>query len=437
MILGYYNAQNSFNKYLAIKNLSISPTYSNVSLKLIGKTKYKNMFQYLLKLEGKINITDNLIFKDPGFIFLDSRNIKNRILANIEISKMDNTDIFDYFYSQGVYFKITKLEILQDLPNKNTFFENIAQRIGQSFDFYLSYPYNEFMKSLMLNQRDNFPKYLRDIFKDTNTYHIFAISGSHIVIINVILINLLMIIGLRKNLSITLTLITVSLYLLIINFPIPALRSVVFNFCAVLSLFISKRLDLRKLILYISFVFLLIKPDLIRFDLSFILSFIASLSIVIFSEPMFFVFYEKLKLLKLKILLDPLISSISATLLMVPLNFYFWGKFNYLSFVINGIVLLIITLVVFLGIFAIITFWLKPAILILSFLIEKTSQLTINLVTFLDKPQVFKAFFKPNMLFFFIYYSSIIFLIFLWSIYRKNNLIPISKMKKQKRPSLI
>lgn len=413
--LAFIKSVRSFNDYVLAKNRVDTFSFYNINAQIIRSKQFAFQYEYLFWLDQ---------FKTYA-LFQSKEVIKNKaLIINGKLAPLGNDPNFDYYYIQNILFRITDLKIERYKTIKNGNYPNLIflrHKFANSVDFYISYPQNEFLKSILLNERDNFPKYLRNIFKETNTYHIFAISGQHISIFMIIFVHFLSILGLRKRHSLILSSIFIILYVLLVGAPIPALRALLFNLLAIIGFFGSWKIDFRKLLLYIAVLFLFFKPILIKYDLSFIFSFVASLSLIVFSEPLLYFIYLANQKFKLpRFILDPLVSTIAASILIAPLNFYFWHSFNLLGILINIFVLIFIPWILFLAIMIIGIWWSHHLMIIWSFVLEKLVLLVIWLVQTFHKIDVLKFKFSATFWQVIVYYLLTALLLYKWSLYKKR-----------------
>lgn len=156
-------------------------------------------------------------------------------------------------------------------------------------------PLRGLTKALILGERGEVDRGTRDLFVKTGTAHLLAISGLHIGIIAFIFYTitlgllrsseyLLLLLDVRR-LAAILTILPVVLYSMIGGFSIPTQRALLFSLAFLFSLFIGRERDYYNLLALAAFLILLFSP-LSMFQISFQLSFVAVLSILLFSPVM-------------------------------------------------------------------------------------------------------------------------------------------------------
>lgn len=404
----------SFSKYsIAIKNVSIIK-FTDIKPNIIRARRIGFEYEYILWLD-----------QYKTFALLRTKDMieGKPLVMSGKLAPLASEPSFNYYYIQNILFRVVDFVFKDDdIITNNSKFNVLSLRnnLSRVIDFYVSYPQSEFLKSILFNERDNFPKYLRTIFKETNTYHIFAISGQHIAIFTIIFIRLLIIFGLNRKYSLLFSSVFMFIYVLVVGAPIPAVRALLFNFLAVAGFFSSRKIDFKKLLLYIAVVFLFFQPHLIKYDLSFIFSFGSSLGLIIFSEPLSYFLYRRSAEFRLKFIFDSLIGTLAASILIAPLNLYYWHSFNLLGIFINVLVLMLIPFILFLGIMIVWIWWLHSLMLIWSFVLERLVTVVIWLTQILNQVVVLKLSFEPSVWHLTIYYLIVGLLLYGWELYRKK-----------------
>lgn len=195
--------------------------------------------------------------------------------------------------------------------------------LREKFYEYLDHDSAAFMSALILGFQDGISSETRTAFQKTGTAHLIAISGLHLVIVfNIlwIILSILRIQDGRKSLAIILSL---FVYSILTGFNSPVARSFVMLAIYLFADIILKRPDSLSSISLAAILMLLINPfDL--FEISFQLSFLAVLSIIISYK----VFYGLLKFENRNFLLEYTRGGIAISLcsfifLLPPIADYF------------------------------------------------------------------------------------------------------------------
>ncbi len=159
----------------------------------------------------------------------------------------------------------------------------------------LSKDFNEeqgaFLKALFLGERSDMDQDFRDLFLNTGTMHILAVSGFNIGFLSAVLWLLLKPFPLHRNLKLSLTLIAVWAYCLLVGWQAPVVRATLMATVFLLGEMMGRKSDGLNALGLAACVILALNP-LQLFDVGFQLSFLAVFGLIVFSPQ--FVKREKL-----------------------------------------------------------------------------------------------------------------------------------------------
>ena len=261
-----------------------------------------------------------------------------------EIKNSGNPGGFDYKrYSlfQGithqVYLKQDEFEILSTI-NKNF----VQQFLNKSRTKVLSILRKNIKgekelglaEALLIGYKDDLDKTLVQSYSNTGVVHVIAISGLHLGLIYWLLILLFKPLQKRKINSIAIgwlrpifILTGLWLFSLLAGAQPSVLRSAVMFTCIVLGDSFARRSSIYNTLALSALLLLCTNPYWL-WDVGFQLSYAAVLSIVIFMQPIYNLFYTKNKILDLILKLNAV--TIAAQILTVPLSIYHFHQFpNY------------------------------------------------------------------------------------------------------------
>lgn len=159
-------------------------------------------------------------------------------------------------------------------------------------------------------------------FSYTGLIHILSISGSHIALLLALVYGLGRLIKLRKRTCLILGIIVACIYCGIVGGDAPVLRATMMSLLMCIA-YIKGRLYQAKQALCICAILCLIYDPFSLFDVSFQLSFGATYGLLIWGK----VLYERIQWLP-RWLKMPLVLCVSAQLLILPLQLYY---FHYIS----------------------------------------------------------------------------------------------------------
>ncbi len=331
---------NHFSKYL------INPEHSktNIIAKTIsvGKTQEDNI-KLVLKIQSIINKNDTTASTGKLLVYTNIKyheqlvNEGDILCLNTYITPIksaQNPFAFDpkqYYHYQNIhyqaYIKSNNYSLISREPNINIFFKKINHSIqGIIRQSIIKTENANLIISIMLGDKQSLNRGLLKTFSNTGARHILTVSGMHVGIVALLISFLFSFIQIKNNyvntLKIVAILLTVWLYVFLTGAGAATLRAAFMISLLMIGINIKKTINTYNLLFGSALIMLVINP-FILFQLSFILSYTAILSILIFYNPI----YNIIKIKKYKILnyLWQLISlSIAAQILIFPLSILYF-----------------------------------------------------------------------------------------------------------------
>ncbi len=159
-------------------------------------------------------------------------------------------------------------------------------------------------------------------FAYTGLIHILSISGSHIALLLALIYGLGRLVKLRKRTCLILGILVACIYCCIVGGDAPVIRAMMMSILMCMA-YVKGRLYQAKQALCICAILCLVYDPFSLFDVSFQLSFGATYGLLIWGK----VLYERIQWLP-KWIKTPLVLCVSAQLLILPLQLYY---FHYIS----------------------------------------------------------------------------------------------------------
>lgn len=311
----YYQAQVlEANKRLADWQLVVEPTnLPNFSGKILVFTPLYPEYQVndVLEISCKIFAPEKIITNGRSFSY-DKYLAQNKIFAQCfrpQIKKLNQTSNLSSFLKLRQYF-------------------------WQNLNIYLREPASGLAKAMLLDDRGELTKEVKNDFARTGLSHLIAISGSHLVIIIWLVEALLFACGLSRNQIFYLIIFTLFFYLALIGWPASAGRSVLMATVALLGPFLGRKvLSINNLLLSVV-ILTWLNPYALLYDIGFQLSFLAVLGLLFYSHY----WQEKLSFLP-SYFQETLAVTIAAQTFTWPLIVYNFQTFSIVTFLANLILL--------------------------------------------------------------------------------------------------
>ena len=259
---------------------------------------------FLIEEEGRINLRGRYM----------SSNTRGRIYDGIYRSA-SNKDLQIFHYQDTFYEKLYRKGLLIS----GVLRESIDTNIGHN----LEGPQKVLAQALALGGHySELGEEQMKAFSYTGLIHILSISGSHIALLLALVYGLGRLIKLRKRTCLILGIIVACIYCGIVGGDAPVLRATMMSILMCIA-YIKGRLYQAKQALCICAILCLIYDPFFLFDVSFQLSFGATYGLLIWGK----VLYERIQWLP-RWLKMPLVLCVSAQLLILPLQLYY---FHYIS----------------------------------------------------------------------------------------------------------
>ncbi len=224
---------------------------------------------------------------------------------------------------------------VEDYGSRYLFLTGIRNKVSSCYEDVLPKPVSFLVLGMVLglDKFEEVPEFKKAL-KDTGTVHAVVVSGYNM---NLVFAVILRFLGTSYSFfNVGLTLVFGVLYALLTGFEPPVMRALLMSSTLLLNKYKGRSVSIFVVLYFSAWVLLMVFPNLL-FNLSFLLSFGASLSLVCFSEIIGRFFEGSvLKVLPLK---EDVVSTISAQILVWPLLSIYFGTFNVLGFATNPILL--------------------------------------------------------------------------------------------------
>jgi len=273
---------------------------------------------------------------------------KLKISGGLEKPTNFNTFKYDKYLSRyNIYSLIkqpTNVEYI-DSGNSSKIYNYlfvIKSKIISTINQILPEPESSLLAGLLVGARQNIPENIMEIFNKVGITHIIAISGFNITIIILALDKLLFVLS-RKTRFLICLLILFS-FVVITAATASVVRAAIMGSLFLFAGLIGRQKNLLTALFFVAFIMILINPFILKYDVGFQLSFLATLGLIIIA-PIIEKYLEK----KNKIIKETLSATLAAQILTIPLIIYYFGRFSIIAPLANILILPIIPTTMFLG----------------------------------------------------------------------------------------
>ncbi len=258
--------------------------------------------------------------------------------GNITISKkLDNPYEFNYkkyLNSNNIVAQITTYKVEKIGTKKGNilmkFSYYIKERIEETIDKNLNKTEASLFKSMLYGNDIYLAENIASNFKNIGISHMLAVSGLHLMyilkILNIFLKNF------SKKTIVLSNFVFIIIFCIISSMSISVIRA---SIMSLISISLKNKISSYKK-LSIAFIVIVSFNPYSIFNVGFQMSFLATLGIISFYDLVYSFFIIKLKISKkLNYILELLSLSISANIVLFPLQIYYFNKFELISFISN------------------------------------------------------------------------------------------------------
>ncbi|MCX7845153.1 MAG: ComEC/Rec2 family competence protein [Dictyoglomaceae bacterium] len=363
LLLGYFLSKSSIPEFSYFTGFKIEKVKGVVE-DIEEREKIKEVIFKPFNEREKILLIINKDFKiDIGEILL---------IEELEVFPIEGEKVYKFWEKDVILWG--KIKYFRILGENKSFFDLLRIKAKNYIKNLLSLSspiVSSFLKAVILGESGVLAKNVKDLFINTGTAHILAISGFHITL----LISFLTFFLNSKRLKLILSLVLFFYAFIIGNKP-PVLRAVGMYFFNILAKIFLREEDSINSFFYVCLISLIFSP-LNLFNISFQLSYFATLGLILTPSlkiPFITKYYQ-----------DLWRSSLWLFIFLLPFNIYFFGRIPILSFIGNlfvipifQIILFLSFLFIFLGIFPVSSFLLSIIEFFLNILLSGLQFILIN-----------------------------------------------------------
>ena len=384
---------------------AINTDYGNEDIEIIGIVKYKKEKErYNEYIVGKFVVRDYTKYKK---IKVGSEIKLTGKFKDLNKMSYESFDYGRYLRSMG-YKGLIYLKDYSIVGN-NLMYEYIykAKSYISNTIRYLYKTNSDFINSMMLGQKDDLSQNEKLMFTRTGTSHIIAISGLHTGILSGLIIFMMGKINKIYKLIVLSTM--MFIYSTMVGNSPSIIRAIIFMISLYLSFFLDRKMDKISTLSFIGILFVINNPYII-YNISFQLSFLATLSII------YFYGYINNKL-NIKIIS----LTLSANILTIPIIYYNFEGIPLVSILGNIIIVPFVGIIIYLAILSLILFniniYISSIVVYINRFILETIYVLLEKISNLDFAYI--AIEEPKLYYVIIYYI----VVFLYMIYKEAKTI--------------
>jgi competence protein ComEC len=369
---GFWITQKKLDKINSFKDAPEEVDFSGRGI-IATEPQIKDGRQNLIFKSDKLNY--NILIQESAFEnFAYGEEID--LKCKLELPKNMADSDFDYkayLARQDIFYLCQKPSIEKTGRNLGNRFYGAVVALKNKFsaNIYALIPSPEaaLLEGLIIGGSGNLSKEIQANFSRTGMTHIVAVSGYNITIVAQYLMLIGLFLGLWRRQAFWFALIGIWIFILMTGFPASAIRAGVMGTLLLYAMKNGRLANAGNAILFSAVVMLFWNPLLLRYDVGFQLSFLATLGIVYFYPIFEKYFGEKLKKYPdiFSFVGEILFMSLSAQILVLPIILFNFQTLSLISPVTNILVLPILPITMLVGFLAIaVSFIFQPLAIFFS-----------------------------------------------------------------------
>ncbi|MEI7809941.1 MAG: ComEC/Rec2 family competence protein [bacterium] len=319
------------------------PVIKENNQQLIIRTVLKDSQRTVLKILVSTDFTGEYKYGDEISLFGKLKKPENFIT---DYGK--EFDYINYLRKDGVLYVMgfPKIEIIShDNGNKiksALFFakDKFLEKINSS----IKEPESLFMGGLILGDKASFSQSLRQSFVNTGTIHIVALSGYNVTIVAEWIMKLFKF--LPRNLGIGLGIFSIILFVIMTGANSTAIRAGIMATLALIARATGRNYDVARALILAGILMVFLNPLILVYDVSFQLSFIATMAVIFVAPRMEKYFTWVTKKFELR---DIITVTCSAYIFVLPFILYKMGTLSFVELPANALILPFIPFTMLLG----------------------------------------------------------------------------------------
>jgi len=294
--------------------------------------------------EKKVLVT---VWKYPEYQYGDGLKIKGKLETPQEF---EGFNYKNYLIKDGILAVMGFPEIELITQNQGNFLKRslifFKNKLKESLNKVMSRPQSAITEALFFGEEENISKEWKEKFNLTGTRHITAVSGMNITIITFLILNFLLMLGFWRQQAFYLSIILIIFYILMIGAPASAIRASIMAFLLLIAQHFGRFSTASRALVFAATLMLFQNPLILRWDIGFQLSFLATLGMV-HLQPILAGFFKKIpNFLQIR---NNLSTTLSAQIFALPILIYNFGQISLISPLTNILILPLIPLITILG----------------------------------------------------------------------------------------
>ena len=345
------NLENNLNKKLTVEGI----IFDEPIVKEIGSILIVD-FKNIIFASSSVSVSGRGIIKTdtyPEFKYGDLVKIIGKLEKPENYSGTSaerNFDYVSYLGKDDIFYKIdfAKTEFISSNHGNHikTFLFKIKNSFIRNINKVISEPQSSLLSGILLGSKSSLDEKTSETFRIAGLSHLIALSGYNITIVSEAIMKSFSF--LPRNYGLSLGVFGIILFVLMSGSSSTAVRAGIMSLVIILANVTRRKYQVTRALIFAGLLMIIINPKILVFDISFQLSFLATVAIIYVSPILKEKFHFVTEKFKLR---ETVSSTISAQILVLPLIIYKMGLISFVTLPVNVLVLTLIPTLMLLGFF--------------------------------------------------------------------------------------
>ncbi|MFA4975463.1 MAG: ComEC/Rec2 family competence protein [Candidatus Paceibacterota bacterium] len=312
----------------------------------------ENNQKFSVEIQNKKEKTKVLLSVDlnESFKYGDKINFEGTLEKpeNFITDQGKEFDYVNYLRKDGIFY-VVRYPVIEIVSHgngniiKNSLFY-VKEKFLNKMNLAIPEPESLLMGGLILGEKAAFDESMRQSFVNTGTIHIVALSGYNVTIVAEWIMKIFS--SFPQNIGIGAGIISILLFVLMTGGSSTAIRAGIMASLALFARLIGRNYDVTRALILAGIIMIIINPFVLVFDVSFQLSFIATVAVIFLAPKIEKYFLWVTPRFKLR---DIISVTCAAYIFVLPFILYKMGNLSIVALPANALILPFIPITMILG----------------------------------------------------------------------------------------
>jgi competence protein ComEC len=303
---------------------------------------YTNLVILVLGTDTKVLVKTD-VYGDYNYGDIVSASGKLESIENFISNSGIEFDYINYLAKDDIYYQVRRAEVSivdkSGVGSINGLLFELKKRYLQSLASNIPEPESALAGGITVGAKSSMGKELLEQFRKTGVIHIVVLSGFNVAIVAIFFTYIFGFLGIRVGRA--LAVIGIILFAVLTGGGATVVRASAMGVLAILALTVRRKYMVLRALMIAAFAMLLYNPKILLYDISFQLSFVATLGMIL-GMPIILRYMSFMpSYLKMREIVS---ATIATQIFVAPLLLYYMGELSLVAILANALVLPMVTI---------------------------------------------------------------------------------------------